>query len=587
MSNSNTSFKTSEGNIDDEVTRIFKKNKGKNLYQIMDELKSKFKDEDFINSVLKKYETKLKRVKSIAEKIRDRLVTKYPSLSMSQYIEKITEYKKKYEFDDAEMQSIINLIFLKKDGLLGDAEYEPNLTEMSKALGFVPISNNMSGKLRVPQGEVEALEAIKGLSQATRELHNQVIIQSLIYEPLNKNSTSSVALTSTFDKNKINLFNFVHPVIAALFFPRFQLLDEHMILASIADIVYKKAEGIDLNTQPEYELYFDISTDPAETACTNKVKPFTDLLTRCNVQTKLWEAILSLRQGKYYMSDLSSFILSIDQCKASVFDAADLAYVKDEGTILRKLFAAFSLRPTIVITSPVYGISQNTSNIAAVASTHITTIPMITLRIPMTWYRTRPADAEDIDLTKALEADQLYIHHRQLVVKRQQYLYSRNLLVFYIHRRYQMVNLARLSMPYTIASLPVTMSQFERIMEQGVDIPEELNLPTQTFTLRSMVAVQTEDDKSTATVGTKEKIIIGCTAHVVLNTSLAATSGVVGDTYAWEYKPLNFTTAGTDNITPMLKQDKDAFFTAAKSKGTLIIYEQSGTKATSSYPGLV
>ena len=41
------------------------------------------------------------------------------------------------------------------------------------------------------------------------------------------------------------------------------------------------------------------------------------------------------------------------------FDAADLAYVKDEGTILRKLFAAFSLRPTIVQTVPYYGITQN------------------------------------------------------------------------------------------------------------------------------------------------------------------------------------------------------------------------------------
>jgi hypothetical protein len=565
MSNSNTSFKTSEGNIDDEVTRIFKKNKGKNLYQIMEELKSKFKDEDFINSVLKKYETKLKRVKSIAEKIRDRLVSKYPSLSMSQYIEKITEYKKKYEFDDAEMQSIINLIFMKKDGLLGDAEYEPNLTEMSKALGFVPISNNMSGKLRVPQGEVEALEAIKGLSQATRELHNQVIIQSLIYQPLDSD-LNSIALSKQFDKNKINLFNFVHPVIAALFFPKFQLLDEHMILAGIADIVYKKAEGIDLNTQPEYELYFDISTDPAETACTNKVKPFTDLLTRCNVQTKLWEAVLSLRQGKYYMSDLSSFILSIDQCKASVFDAADLAYVKDEGTILRKLFAAFSLRPTIVSTSPVYGISQNTANIAAVASTHITTVPMITLRIPMTWYREADPNADPIDLQQALEADQLYIHHRQLVVKRQQYLYSRNLLVFYIHRRYQMVNLARLSQPYTIASLPVTMSQFEQIMDQAIEIPATLPLVNQKFNLRSVVAVQTEETNTGTGAG--GKIIIGCTTHVVVDNPKD-----VNTDYAWVYKPLNFKASGSE-IEPMAIESQGDFVTETSTKGTLIIYQQ-------------
>src|SRR6185312_16328007 len=113
-----------------------------------------------------------------------------------------------------------------------------------------------------------------------------------------------------------------------------------------------------------------------------KVRPFNDLLNRCNVQTKLWEAVLNLRQGKYYTNDLSSFILAIDNCRNSVFDAADLAYVKDEGTIMRKLMSAFSIRPTIVSTAPLYGISSATSNIASLAATHITTISMITMRIP-------------------------------------------------------------------------------------------------------------------------------------------------------------------------------------------------------------
>ncbi len=577
MSNSNTSFKTSEGNIDDEVSRIFKKSKGKNLYQVMEELKTKYKDDEVIDTILKKFSEKKKRVSKIAEKIRDRLVSKYPNLTMKEYLEKISEYKKKYDFDDSEMDAIQKLIFLKRDGLLGDAEYEPNYTEMSKALGFVPASFNASTKLRVPQGEVEALEAIKGLSQATRELHNQVIIQSLIYNPLNNNGDATgytgsplenVALTQSFDKNKINIFNFVHPVIAALFFPRFKLLDEHMLLAGIADIVYKKSEGMELNTQPEYELYFDIATDPAETACTTKVRPFSDLLDRCNVQTKLWESVLNLRQGKYYMSDLTSFILAIDRCKASVFDAADLAYVKDEGTILRKLFAAFSIRPTIVCTTPVYGITQNTSNVAALASTHITTIPMVTLRIPMNWMREKDPEAETINLEQALEQDQLYIHHKQLTVKKQQILYSRNILVFYIHRRFQMVNLARLSMPYALASLPVTMSQFEKIMETGVDVPHKIGLATQDFTLRSMVAVQTQPSSK---LGTEGQLIIGCTANIVLNNPIAGKGEGSTGIYAWQYQPLDVTSGG-ERIQAMNKLDNSKFTTLANTKGTLIIY---------------
>ena len=42
----------------------------------------------------------------------------------------------------------------------------------------------------------------------------------------------------------------------------------------------------DIVTQPDYELYIDIASDPAETACTygsRSVKPFTDLLARSDV----------------------------------------------------------------------------------------------------------------------------------------------------------------------------------------------------------------------------------------------------------------------------------------------------------------
>ena len=62
---------------------------------------------------MRKYNEKMKRVKKLSEKIKERLLAKYPNLSMKEYIEKITEYKKKYSFDDAETQAIINTIFLK------------------------------------------------------------------------------------------------------------------------------------------------------------------------------------------------------------------------------------------------------------------------------------------------------------------------------------------------------------------------------------------------------------------------------------------------------------------------------------------
>lgn len=583
MSNSNTTFNKSSNrgdDIDKEVYSLMKKNtnKDRSTYSILEELKTKYKDEEIVDSIMRKYNEKMKRVRKLAEKIKERLVAKYPNLSMKEYIEKIADYKRKYNFDDSEMQSIVNLIFLAKSNFSNPEVFDVNYNEMSKALGFVPASYNLGGKLHVKKDELEQLQMILTIASATKELHDQVTLQSLIYS-----DCDPVAIqTAGFDKSKINIFSFIHPVVAALFIPKFQLLDQHMLLASIAKIVAYKSNGQELQTQPEYELYWDIATDPSETACVNKTKPFADLVNRCNVQTKLWEAVLNLRQGKYYTNDLSSFIMAIDNCRASVFDAADFAYVKDEGTIMRKLLAAFSIRPTIVITMPVYGITPLTSHISAVHTSQITTLPMITMRIPMTL----ESSDEPIFLTKALSQEQLYIHHRQLTVKQQQILYSRELLVFYVHRRFQTFNTARLTNPYTITYLPMTMGQFERLHERlvqvdldGLEIPKDSvgGSTPQKFSLQSVVAVEVREitrdckpEKPGCEEVNKNKIIVSCSAYIRNpRSSLVSESEEI---FAWKYNPLELSKAG-DRVNSIDKIDKDVFYEEIQKTGTLFIYK--------------
>ena len=381
------------------------------------------------------------------------------------------------------------------------------------------------------------------------------------------------------DKNKVNVFSFIHPVVAALFIPKFQLLDQHMLLASIAKIVTYKSNGQELQTQPEYELYWDIATDPAETACVNKTKPFADLVNRCNVQTKLWEAVLNLRQGKYYTNDLSSFIMAIDNCRTSVFDAADLAYVKDEGTIMRKLLAAFSIRPIIVLTMPIYGITHLTSHISAAATSHITTLPMITMRLPMTLGGNKPVENE-IKLTDCLSQEQLYIHHKQLTIKEQQILYSREILIFYVHRRYQAFNTSRLTNPYTISYLPITMNQFERLLDTNINIPiDDLQIPsstnavakTQDFKLKSVVTVETRDivqncvdENNNCNDATGNKIIVSCAAYIRFQQNQET------DAFGVKYNPLNFNS--NDKIIPMEPLTQTKFMTDVRTNGTLYIY---------------
>jgi hypothetical protein len=602
MSSPNTSFnKTSNrsDDIDKEVANLLKKSdRTRTTYNLLEDLKTKYKEDEIVDSIMKKYNEKLKRVRHLAEKIKDRLLTKYPNLSMKEYIEKIADYKRKYEFDDSEMQAIINSIFSKRDPFGNPEALDVNYNEMSKALGFIPASFNLTGKLNLKKDDFEYVQNLLTLAGVTKELHNQVILQHFVYNPEND---IQIIANSEFDRQRINIFSYVHPVVVALFLPKFRVLDSHMLLAGIAEIIQRKQDGQEIMTQPEYELYWDIATDPAETACVTRTKPFADLVNRANVQTKLWEAVLNLRQGKIYLQDhLTSFITAIDACRASVFDAADLAFVKDEGTIMRKLLAAFSLRPTIVLTSPVYAVSNITSNIPPIAASHITTLSMITVRIPMSLKK----GAETVSLDKALSMEQLYIHHRQLTIKEQSILYSRELLIFYVHRRTQSINAARLTNPYSISYLPLTMNQFERLIAtpvviNGGSLTVGSSQTTQTFNLISAIIVSTQEINVPAECETKpSKVIIGCKALIKDVKKSGAAS-------YYEYDPLAIKLRGSSmsggtgldgapvppvapvasatetKIRPFRPITQDVFLQTIQCEGTLLIFNTADAKGIS------
>ena len=522
MSQHTMSKTTNRDDIDKEVKNLLKKSASTHIaYNMIEDLKRKYKDEDIVDSIMKRYNEKLHRIKKLAEKIRDRLITKYPDLDIRQTMSKIKTYQSKYHLDDSEMQSIINLIMAKHSLIEEDRRTDYN--EMSKALGFIPASYNLTGELNIPKDQKQYVDAIKNMATLAKELHNQVTLQSMMYE-----EKPSVYVDSTFERSKINVFSFVHPIVAALFMPKFDFVDQHMLFASIAEIVTLKDEGLPLQTQPQFELYWNIATDPSEVTCVNKTKPFSDLATRVNVQHTLWKSVLNLRQAKFYIDDLSTFISAIDSCKASVFDAADLAYVKDEGTILRKLFSAFSFRPTIVQTQPTNPLQNNLtgamSNIPLLNSIQTTTIPMIPLRLnPSGQQQTRTGSGNNNQnkqsLKDSLDQDQVYISHKQILIKKQTVIYSREILVFYIHRRFQEIDISRIRSPYCLISLPNTLSQFEKLSDAVVQVENQIQLPgdkNEEFNLASFVYVQTSKiEKGTQ----KQDVIYGCGTCVQFDSS--------------------------------------------------------------------
>jgi hypothetical protein len=576
MSNQGTSRKLDEReDIEREANKLLRKNleSRKSADVLLSELRSKYKDEEIVETIRSKYVEKLRKVRKLAEKIYEKLVSKYPSLSIKEYITKIAEYKKKYNFDDSEMQSILQILFRNKQVIQNSEFLEIGQNEIGRTLGFQMATGNYSSKMEVRPDEMEQLQSILQLNAATKELHQQIQLQSLMYDDVSKK-----AITGEFDKQRVNIFSYVHPVVAALFLPKIEFLENHMLRASISNIIQKRYEGSHLETQPDFELYYDISTDPSEAACNvdynyvlnGKTRPVNDLLARVNVQVKLWEAVLNLRQGKYYTNDLSSFIGAIDSCRNSVFDAADFAYVKDEGTILRKLFSAFSIRPIVVCTAPVLGIATANPPLANLATTHITTIPMLSYRVSPTDNRRR----NSYTLNHALYQRQLYIHKKQLTVKTQHVMYCRDILVFYVHRRFQTVNLAKLAKPYELLKLPVTVNAYEKLHIAKVDFGFTLNINNiQRFDIKSIVIVELSPHDNS--------MIIGCSALVKVGRESDAASN---SNSVLCYNPLDLSVSDDNRYVYPLKytdlrvpnsQGRD-FYNIGSTQGTLFIYSAVG-----------
>ena len=81
--------------IDKEAQKLLKRNldNKKSSEILLAELRSKYKDDEVVEAIRSKFQEKFKKVKRLAEKISEKLVSKYPNMSIKEYIQKVSEYK--------------------------------------------------------------------------------------------------------------------------------------------------------------------------------------------------------------------------------------------------------------------------------------------------------------------------------------------------------------------------------------------------------------------------------------------------------------------------------------------------------------
>lgn len=460
--------------------------------------REKFGDAKLVEKVFDAYKDRKNLITKKANKFKSLIMSRYSHLPQPALLEKARKYRKRYNFTDEEFDAFRRLVESDKTFAPTSMYNQPN-TPMSKMLGYSVDASY--GKMTVPANELDVLQDILRIQMESAVLHEQVRVQSLLYT-----DTAPQAITGTYNREKHNSFSYIHPVVAALFFPRIRYLDEHMLIASIANIVYSRYNGIPIRIQPEYELYWDLITDPNEVACVSqRESSLVDMRNRVKLQVELWKLVRELREGRYYSDEFRSFNLALDTCKSGLFDAPDMSNIRDEGTVIRRLFGAFSLRPTIVsIASLSSGIMTGQYNLGPMALSQVTTIPIVNLRLPFSFQNRNVS----VYLNEALEQPDWFVESRMIVPKVKSIIYSRDIIVFYASRRYQTMNFGRITAPYNFTVLPPTHGALETINEVNVSYEPTIVVGDDRFHLRSVVFVERAITGCNLIVGSSAGIVI-------------------------------------------------------------------------------
>ena len=504
-------------------------------------LYNKYGDNDMIlEEILRQREKKYKKMKRKARKMAEKIYKKYNegNRPLHEILESMMKYKTKYKWSTSEYDEFRKeLMYLLSGNRAYEVDYNQNLaayrSRINKALGNPQMAFEArfyESGLKIKDSEHSILNEILALFQQYSSLHKTVFMHSLMYE-----DCSLVALTGEFKRERHIASNFIHPLLACMFLPKFDIFEIHMLYSNFGSIIKARYEKKPIMTEPDYLLFYDITSDPNDVVCEIN-SPIADIRNRFKVQISLWETILKLRNGNYYeASPLGDFTTALNACRNNIYDNADLAYNQDEGTMLRRILSVFSLRPTFIYTKPIFALSAYNAGSFGFGNSNplipglgqgalsgnafgtdfnqtygpnfsqnlinnlpfnnqpvhtVTSIPMITLQIPPFVEGAEPKDI------KSARTQTVWINeNKTLVPKEQSIIYSKEVLIFYVNRRIQRIQIKTFSNPLTFSQLPLTMSSFERLNPYPIVIPDRLTLgrSEETYNLRSVVAVtQTE-----------------------------------------------------------------------------------------------
>jgi len=584
-----------------EIEDILKN--GKNVNAELQKLFNKYND---VNMVVEEYEHVKKKqankARESAQKIAHKLYKKYmQGIPYHILLKKLMNYKSEHKWSDREFDELRKILgHMIKGDRAYEIQYNQNMPAYQSQLNMILGAPSITDKgLKIKDSERGVLSRILSMYESTNSLHKTVIMHTLLYQ-----DCSIVAMSGEYKRDKHIASNYIHPVLACMFLPKFDIFELHMLFSNIGSIVKARNESKSVFTEPDALLYYDIISDPNDVVC-DVNSPITDLENRFKVQMSLWETVLKLRNGSYYETGpISELINLLNACRNNLYDEADLVYGQDEGTLMRRLMSVFSLRPTLIYARPIsslanFGANQNWTSLSIQNSMGmglgitamsggdqsfygmnpmnqmntmnqmnpmnqmnqmnpyqynnqpvytVTSIPMITYNIPM--HDINNPTQERRGLRSAVSQPIWINENKTLVPKELSVIHSKEVLIFYVNRRVQRIQIRTFSSPLAFSQLPLTMTGFEKINGYSIDVPEQINIRPndEPYLLRSVVTVTESEIKQ----GEKsQKVITGCNGLIMTHRNI---SNNIYDPGYYLYDPFGASL-------PIYDQDREGYFT--------------------------
>ena len=390
-------------------------------------------------------------VKKTVKKFLGKIQRTYGELEIPKLITKGIKHANKVGLSDA--QRHLFLRYIKEGDRFGSYMPEKKSTLMARFLGN---DRTLSPSVSIEPAEHSKLNELSMLYDATKHIHNDIKHTINMYH-----DCAFQAVNGQYDKKRHNVNIAIHPIIAALFLPKIQYIEDRMLITNIARIVLSRSgaylkngaqfvnSGTTLHELTcDFDLANDIAYDPNASEQFMNSTPLDNLIKRYRAQSELYQCVLNLRQGRYFGTEygkdngISGFLRIINTYEWTFFDSPDLYHVQDEGTILRKLLAVFSCRPTFIQLRSV-GTSLTAAPLFDLSKTVFMNVPIINLRLPANVLGNNSQTQHNpmINLQSALSQTDVMIEHRTIVPKHKDVVFSNKIAFFYVNRRTPTINI--------------------------------------------------------------------------------------------------------------------------------------------------